>query len=162
MGITSVCQVFQTLTLSQTNCCSSKILDGLPSAVTRPDHFQSILETILFNDDVCRHNAVVLVNHPGVSALPRLHVFRLNFQIAQSLSPEAVGPTCAPCSQDHISRVFHPIPIHSVQHFGPPNQGPRGHRFPSLWCSNDQDATKRRDLEQPRQQVCRLGHAGSI
>lgn len=82
MDITQVRQFLRTLTVSQTNYCSSKILDSIPSTVTKPDHFQSALETILFNDDVCRHDAVILVNHPSVCAFPRSHVFRLNFEIA--------------------------------------------------------------------------------
>jgi len=43
----------------------SEYLDNFPSAVTQ---FQSILDTILFNDDVCRHDAVILIDHPGLMA----------------------------------------------------------------------------------------------
>lgn len=46
----------------------SKTLDSFPSAVTKQDYFQSILETILFDVDVCRHDAVILVDHPGLKA----------------------------------------------------------------------------------------------
>jgi len=45
----------------------SRILDSL-SATAKPNHSQSILEAILFNDDVCRYDAVVLVDHPGLRA----------------------------------------------------------------------------------------------
>ena len=81
MVVSSVRQLPQTLTASQTKRCSSRILDSL-STVTGPNQPQSILETILFNDDICRYDAVVLVDHPGVCAPSHSHVFRLNFEIA--------------------------------------------------------------------------------
>ncbi|KAF9643308.1 hypothetical protein BDM02DRAFT_3224734 [Thelephora ganbajun] len=46
----------------------SKTLDNFSSTVVKPDHIQSILETILLSDDVCRHDAVILVDHPGLRA----------------------------------------------------------------------------------------------
>lgn len=98
MDIPSVCQLLHMLIESQTKHCSSKILDSLPSTVTKLDNSQSILETILFNDDVCRHDAVILVDHPGVRAFLRLHVFRLNFEIAEGFPHKAVGPRRPPCS----------------------------------------------------------------
>jgi len=67
----------------------SKILDNFPSTVTKQDHFQSTLETILFNEDVCRHDAVVLVDHPDLRAshLRRLdHGSPLAHRIATSAS----------------------------------------------------------------------------
>jgi len=46
----------------------SRVLDSLLPTATEPNHFQSILEAILFNDDTCRHDAVILVDHPGLRA----------------------------------------------------------------------------------------------
>jgi len=117
--VSSVRQLPQTLTALQTKYCSSRILDGL-SAVTEPNHSQSILETILFNDDICRYDAVVLIDHPGVCASPRSYVFRLNFEIAQGFPPEAVGPTRPPCSQCCCCRVLYSTPVHSLPCIRPP------------------------------------------
>jgi len=117
--ISSVRQLPQTFTALQTKYCSSRILDSLSSAATEPNLSQSILEMILFNDDVCRHDAVVLVGHPGVCASPHLHVFRLNFEIAQGFPPEAVGPTRPPCSQYRHRHVLYSTPVHSLQYLRP-------------------------------------------
>jgi hypothetical protein len=98
LGISTVCPLLQILTGPKTKCCSSKILDNFPSTVTKQDHFQSTLETILFNEDVCRHDAVVLVDHPDVCTFLHTHVLRLNSKIAQSFPPEEVGSRLPPCS----------------------------------------------------------------
>lgn len=82
MDIPTVCQPFRLLTRSQTKYCSTKNLDNFPSTVTKQDHLQSIFETILFNEDVCRHDAVILVDHQGVCALLNSRVLRLSFEIA--------------------------------------------------------------------------------
>ena len=54
----------QTLTPIQS---SSYVLESLPSQFSdsvRPD---SILESILLSDDTCHHNAIVIIQQPGVS-----------------------------------------------------------------------------------------------
>jgi hypothetical protein len=43
--------------------CSSKSLDALSS---NAGHTVPLIESILYNDDVCAHDAVVIVEHPGV------------------------------------------------------------------------------------------------
>lgn len=80
MGISTVRQLLRIPAVLQTKRRRSKCLDSFPSTVTKQDRFQSILETILFDEDVCRHDAVILVDHPGVRASPNSHVPRLNFE----------------------------------------------------------------------------------
>jgi hypothetical protein len=82
MDIPTVCQPSRILTAPQMNHCSTMSLENLPSTVTKQGHFQSILETILSDEDVCRHDAVVLVDHPGVRAFPNPHVLCLNLEVA--------------------------------------------------------------------------------
>jgi|SRR5882762_8095027 hypothetical protein len=46
----------------------SNILDLLPSQLTTSALSVSLLDTILHHDDICDHDAIVLVEQPGVSA----------------------------------------------------------------------------------------------
>lgn len=52
---------------------SSNTLDRLPS---NAGHTVPLIESILYNDDVCDHDAVVIVEHPGVRYK---HVLKLTF-----------------------------------------------------------------------------------
>ena len=46
----------------------SNILDHLPSKLSTSAYSVSLLESILQHDDICNHDAVILVEQPGVSA----------------------------------------------------------------------------------------------
>lgn len=51
------------------SACSSNLIDRLPpssSSVSGALHSKNVFETMLMNDDVCDHEAVILVHQPGV------------------------------------------------------------------------------------------------
>jgi len=47
---------------------SSSILESLPSQLTNDVDTLSFMERILAQDDICNHDAIILVEHPGVCA----------------------------------------------------------------------------------------------
>jgi len=47
---------------------SSSVLESLPSQLTNDVDSLSFMERILAQDDICNHDAIILVEHPGVCA----------------------------------------------------------------------------------------------
>ena len=45
----------------------SNVLEHLPSKLTTSAHSSSLLDSILFHEDICDYDAVVLIEQPGVS-----------------------------------------------------------------------------------------------
>ncbi|KAK7436616.1 hypothetical protein VKT23_002708 [Stygiomarasmius scandens] len=96
-----------TLPLVAWSSHSSSILDRLPSSAANT-HSVQLLETILLNDDVCEHEAVVLIDQPGLHASD-LRSLPSHSHIARSLSS-------APSSRE-FPYVSLPLPATPVDSF---------------------------------------------
>lgn len=46
---------------------SSYVLESLPSQLSNNAHSNSLLESILLSDDACNHDAIIIIEQPGVS-----------------------------------------------------------------------------------------------
>ncbi|KAF5349310.1 hypothetical protein D9758_011766 [Tetrapyrgos nigripes] len=79
---------------------SSSVLDRLPSTVADKHHSLQLLETILLNEDVCEHEAIVLIGQPGLHASD-LRNLPSNSHVARSLSS-------APSSRQY---AYVPLPL---------------------------------------------------
>ncbi|TFK43127.1 BIG/ATPase V1 complex, subunit S1 [Crucibulum laeve] len=85
---------------------SSIALDSLPSTLSNTIHSASLLESILSEEDVCNHDAIVLVQQPGLHASD-LRTLSPNTHIARSLysSPSARQFPYVPHGQWDISSL---------------------------------------------------------
>ncbi|KAJ3791211.1 BIG/ATPase V1 complex, subunit S1 [Lentinula aff. detonsa] len=63
----------------------SNLIDRLPSSASDALHSSKLFETILINDDICDHEAVILVHQPGLHASD-LRQFSKSSHIARSIS----------------------------------------------------------------------------
>ncbi|KAJ3722081.1 hypothetical protein DFJ43DRAFT_1004198 [Lentinula guzmanii] len=63
----------------------SNLIDRLPSSASDALHTSKLFETILINDDICDHEAVILVHQPGLHASD-LRQFSKSSHIARSIS----------------------------------------------------------------------------
>ncbi|KAJ3995709.1 hypothetical protein F5050DRAFT_1572999 [Lentinula boryana] len=63
----------------------SNLIDRLPSSASDALHSSKLFETILINDDVCDHEAIILVHQPGLHASD-LRQLSKSSHIARSIS----------------------------------------------------------------------------
>ncbi|KAH9483027.1 hypothetical protein JR316_0005127 [Psilocybe cubensis] len=78
---------------------SSYALDSLPARLDSTYHTVSLLESILSSEDICNHDAVVLVNQPGLHASD-LRTLEPSTHIARSIASA------------HSSRQYPYLPSH--------------------------------------------------
>jgi len=64
---------------------SSYVLESLPSQLSNSAHSNSLLESILLGDEVCNHDAIVVIEQPGLHASD-LRNLSPNTYISRSLS----------------------------------------------------------------------------
>jgi len=64
---------------------SSYVLESLPSQLSNSAHSNSLLESILLSDDACNHDAIIIVEQPGLHASD-LRSLSPNTYISRSLS----------------------------------------------------------------------------
>ncbi|PPQ71232.1 hypothetical protein CVT25_004538 [Psilocybe cyanescens] len=87
---------------------SSYALDSLPAQLDSTSHSVSLLESILSSEDICSHEAIVLVNQPGLHASD-LRTLSPSTHIARSI-------VSAPSS-----RQYPYLPSHSEHEYGLPS-----------------------------------------
>ncbi|KAJ3973038.1 BIG/ATPase V1 complex, subunit S1 [Lentinula raphanica] len=89
---------------------SSNLIDRLPSSASDTLHSKNLFETLLLNDDVCDHEAVVLIHQPGLHAsdlrqLPKTSHIARSISSAPSSRQYAYVPASSSSASSEEERV---------------------------------------------------------